>query len=397
MDTETAIADILKENEVLKKLKCEVCKVFPKLGSKIYSCPPCQIYQCDKHFLLIGNTVVVYKAVYGNCRQSGHSLRLDSMMTEAFSCFGKFISNLSKRPEPEKSFNCSYSENGCQEEFLARKKAHENVCNYQIVGCPKMDCEELVIFKDMDVHLDQAHKILKVNNKWDFKGTKDELVKVTWCLTSCDQQFFPQMYIKNDYLYFKIVMLGCPENLMYFKAHLTFFQDNGQQFSRDVFVYPITEKGQEYQFSNESLKKLTEYYDPKSMELKQQEKIHFTLKIIDVKYENNLVDDHDGEDPDDEDYTPRKSPIKPQPASKRTLVGGVMVEDLKVGNGPVAKKGKMIGMYYIGKLKANNKMFDATTSGKPFKFRLGKGEVIKGWDIGVDGMKVGGKRRIIGK
>jgi len=107
----------------------------------------------------------------------------------------------------------------------------------------------------------------------------------------------------------------------------------------------------------------------------------------------------------DEKKTPSK-PEKPkgeQPAttpgaaktpSKRTLVGGLMVEDLKVGNGPVAKKGKMVGMYYSGKLKANNKQFDATLSGKPFKFRLGKGEVIKGWDIGVDGMKVGGKRRI---
>ena len=73
-----------------------------------------------------------------------------------------------------------------------------------------------------------------------------------------------------------------------------------------------------------------------------------------------------------------------------------MVEDLKVGNGPVAKKGKMVGMYYSGKLKANNKQFDATLTGKPFRFRLGKGEVIKGWDIGVEGMKVGGKRRLTG-
>ena len=73
-----------------------------------------------------------------------------------------------------------------------------------------------------------------------------------------------------------------------------------------------------------------------------------------------------------------------------------MVEDLKIGNGPEAKSGKMIGMYYSGKLKANNKQFDATLTGKPFRFRLGKGEVIKGWDIGVEGMKVGGKRRLTG-
>ena len=65
-----------------------------------------------------------------------------------------------------------------------------------------------------------------------------------------------------------------------------------------------------------------------------------------------------------------------------------MVEDLKIGNGPEAKSGKLVGMYYEGKLKSNNKQFDAQKQGKPFRFRLGRGEVIKGWDVGVEGMKV---------
>ena len=51
-------------------------------------------------------------------------------------------------------------------------------------------------------------------------------------------------------------------------------------------------------------------------------------------------------------------------------------------------------MYYIGRLKSNNKVFDQTTQGAGFKFRVGKGEVIKGWDVGLSGMKVGGKRQI---
>ena len=75
----------------------------------------------------------------------------------------------------------------------------------------------------------------------------------------------------------------------------------------------------------------------------------------------------------------------------RVIKGGIVVEDLSAGNGPEAKRGKMVGMYYEGRLKSNNKKFDATLSGKPFKFRLGHGEVIKGWDLGVEGMKVGGK------
>ena len=52
-------------------------------------------------------------------------------------------------------------------------------------------------------------------------------------------------------------------------------------------------------------------------------------------------------------------------------------------------------MHYVGRLKANNKQFDSASEGPGFKFRLGRGEVIKGWDIGVSGMKVGGKRKIV--
>ena len=85
--------------------------------------------------------------------------------------------------------------------------------------------------------------------------------------------------------------------------------------------------------------------------------------------------------------TPAKTP-------KRTLKGGIQLEDLKVGNGLEVTGKKMIGMYYEGKLKSNNKVFDSRLRGKPFKFRLGAREVIKGWDIGIEGMKVGGKRRL---
>ncbi|KAG0691095.1 peptidylprolyl isomerase fpr4 [Pichia californica] len=82
-----------------------------------------------------------------------------------------------------------------------------------------------------------------------------------------------------------------------------------------------------------------------------------------------------------------------KPAVK-TLPGGVIIEDKTVGTGPVCKKGQKVGVRYIGKLK-NGKVFDKNTSGKPFHFGLGKGEVIKGWDVGVAGMAVGGERRVV--
>lgn len=89
-----------------------------------------------------------------------------------------------------------------------------------------------------------------------------------------------------------------------------------------------------------------------------------------------------------------KKEIKEKDNQVKTLPGGVLIKDIRIGNGPVAKKGKHIQVYYSGKLKSNGKQFDSCTSGKPFKFRLGAGEVIKGWDIGFENMKVGGKRNL---
>ncbi|MCJ1465241.1 peptidylprolyl isomerase fpr4 [Pseudocyphellaria aurata] len=74
-------------------------------------------------------------------------------------------------------------------------------------------------------------------------------------------------------------------------------------------------------------------------------------------------------------------------------VQGVTIDDKKLGKGPAAKKGNKVGMRYIGKLQ-DGKVFDANKKGSPFTFKLGVGEVIKGWDIGVVGMSVGGERRI---
>ncbi|KIW99068.1 uncharacterized protein Z519_00731 [Cladophialophora bantiana CBS 173.52] len=74
-------------------------------------------------------------------------------------------------------------------------------------------------------------------------------------------------------------------------------------------------------------------------------------------------------------------------------VQGVTVDDRKIGSGPAAKKGARLEMRYIGKLD-NGKVFDSNKSGKPFSFKLGAGEVIKGWDIGLQGIQVGGERRL---
>ncbi|KAH8828502.1 hypothetical protein DL96DRAFT_1183263 [Flagelloscypha sp. PMI_526] len=72
---------------------------------------------------------------------------------------------------------------------------------------------------------------------------------------------------------------------------------------------------------------------------------------------------------------------------------GLVYTDAKVGTGDKAKKGDTLSMRYIGKLE-NGKEFDSNTKGKPFQFKLGKGQVIKGWDEGLVGMQVGGERTL---
>ncbi|KAH7107314.1 hypothetical protein BKA62DRAFT_649487 [Auriculariales sp. MPI-PUGE-AT-0066] len=75
----------------------------------------------------------------------------------------------------------------------------------------------------------------------------------------------------------------------------------------------------------------------------------------------------------------------------KTLAGGLIIQDVKLGTGPGAKKGQKLSMRYIGKL-TNGKVFDKNTGGSPFAFKLGKGQVIKGWDDGLVGMQPGGER-----
>lgn len=82
-----------------------------------------------------------------------------------------------------------------------------------------------------------------------------------------------------------------------------------------------------------------------------------------------------------------------------TMPNGLKVEDTKVGTGADAVAGKKVFVHYTGWLDdagKHGKKFDSSLDrGKPFSFNLGAGQVIKGWDEGVAGMKVGGKRTLM--
>jgi peptidylprolyl isomerase len=68
--------------------------------------------------------------------------------------------------------------------------------------------------------------------------------------------------------------------------------------------------------------------------------------------------------------------------------------DQQIGNGAEAKSGKTVAVHYTGTLEDGSKFDSSLDRGQPFVFLLGRGQVIKGWDQGIVGMKVGGKRRL---
>ena len=72
----------------------------------------------------------------------------------------------------------------------------------------------------------------------------------------------------------------------------------------------------------------------------------------------------------------------------------LQVQDLVVGSGAEAIAGKRVSVHYTGTLTNGSKFDSSLDRGTPFQFVLGAGQVIKGWDQGVSGMKVGGKRKL---
>ncbi|HSF40562.1 MAG TPA: FKBP-type peptidyl-prolyl cis-trans isomerase [Thermoanaerobaculia bacterium] len=84
-----------------------------------------------------------------------------------------------------------------------------------------------------------------------------------------------------------------------------------------------------------------------------------------------------------------------KPAAEVTTATGLKYQDLKVGDGAEATSGKIVEVHYTGWLESGKKFDSSVDRNRPFTFRLGAGDVIKGWDQGVAGMKVGGKRKLI--
>jgi FKBP-type peptidyl-prolyl cis-trans isomerase len=72
----------------------------------------------------------------------------------------------------------------------------------------------------------------------------------------------------------------------------------------------------------------------------------------------------------------------------------LVIEDIKVGTGAEATKGKTVDVHYVGTLESGKKFDSSRDRNEAFSFKLGAGMVIQGWDQGVAGMKVGGVRKL---
>jgi peptidylprolyl isomerase len=71
------------------------------------------------------------------------------------------------------------------------------------------------------------------------------------------------------------------------------------------------------------------------------------------------------------------------------------IKDIKIGTGKEVINGDYVTIHYAGTLENGQKFDSSYDRGEPFKTRIGVGEVIEGWDMGVVGMKVGGKRKLV--
>ena len=134
--------------------------------------------------------------------------------------------------------------------------------------------------------------MLTENKELNFEGTKEELFHQFFCVNAYDRQFYPQFKRFNNCLYIRTLMLGFQEEVIPFKVSISFFLENGENFGIMDNVYPIT-RGKDSILDtsmNCPLKKLTEYYDAKTREFKNQPKIDFVLKIISPKLDEIAKD-----------------------------------------------------------------------------------------------------------
>ena len=149
-----------------------------------------------------------------------------------------------------------------------------------------------VFLQDTMEHFKKGHAMSDIENDWNFDGTPKDLVEKYYNLSAYNHQFL-LLFGKNDkFLSFIVMMNGFQDEAQHFKVSISFFNYlNGKVYSVHDCVHSITKEDYKDYISLTPLKKITEYYDPKTDEFKEQEKIHFTLKISNEKLDEIAKDE----------------------------------------------------------------------------------------------------------
>src|SRR3989344_998763 len=93
-------------------------------------------------------------------------------------------------------------------------------------------------------------------------------------------------------------------------------------------------------------------------------------------------------------YKPTAPAVSPTPTENTMNQNQLGIDDLVIGTGVEAKNGSTVTVHYVGTLLDGTKFDSSRDRGTPFTFTIGAGQVIAGWEQGISGMKVGGKRRL---
>lgn len=82
-------------------------------------------------------------------------------------------------------------------------------------------------------------------------------------------------------------------------------------------------------------------------------------------------------------------------SDNRGNINRMVIDDIKIGTGPVVKEGDVVSVHYAGTLQGGQEFDNSKKRGQPFEFTVGGGQVIKGWEEGLIGMQVGGERVLV--
>ena len=264
------------------KLICKKCYILPRPDTEVMRCANCTSILCSK---CCGGTRCPL------CQTESKNPRCSTIIKDPELLV--FLSGFKTHP-------CINVKNGCLEEIPAKLDeliAHDLSCVFQKVSCP--GCQKTIIFKDFGQHLKYAHVNDRISIYDDtiYHLTKKKFLTCMasdqfFYLNAYNHQFYPQFKEINNCLYVRTLMLGLEEEAIPFKIEITFFLENGKNFTIEDNVYPIT-KGKDPLLETSvqcHLKKLTEYYDAKTKQLKNQRNIDFSLKIISPKLDEIAKD-----------------------------------------------------------------------------------------------------------